>query len=169
MGFRRGIVGLSVPCMMASGTIAIAQPPAVVTTPPVARPPTGEAPDSNSDPRYAAEDIAHGAVLCTWSLMLGVKAVGEKCHAREDDSFASALAGAIADMDRFIAANGTPRTAALAAQAREVSTTLKREDICTPDGERLYEIVRSRGPAALREAVARMLAVPRPPVMNPCV
>jgi len=126
-------------------------------------------PTFQTEPRYAVEDAEHGAVLCTWMIVVEMKATSEKCHASESPAIDAALADTLSDIHRFVAANSPTTVSEIQAQATQRIAQAKTEDICSGDGEQMYQAIRARGAPALRQSTARMLAVPRPPVMNPCL
>ncbi len=118
----------------------------------------------------------HGAVLCSWEMMVGLKAAADICFPQEFTEVSELLGEAIAAYDTFIVANSlTPVTKAdLEARAEERARRLKaggqaclnmRRDLLEPFAERL----KTRSRAEVMRSVAEALSVPRPPVMNPCL
>jgi hypothetical protein len=114
-----------------------------------------------------------GAVLCTWSIYLSVQAETAAC-ALSRRPVDDAIDQAIVAIDEFILANSSlhptraklenfKRNAAASAVsgARRLGQQFcKREDL---------EMFRSPSPEKIQAGVKALLAVPREPVMNPCL
>jgi hypothetical protein len=45
------------------------------------------------------EDMAHGAVLCAWSIYIAIKETGSRCFPDEDSAFKAALDASLARID----------------------------------------------------------------------
>ncbi|MBA2919943.1 hypothetical protein [Sphingomonas sp. CGMCC 1.13658] len=125
-------------------------------------------PNAQTDPKFFREDAENGAVLCSWMINLEMKAIGEKCHP-DDKDIDAALGDALRDIHAFIAANSSTSQAEIEAAARQRIEMAKREAICVGDGENMYQLLHREGAREIRERTAKMLAVPRPPVLNPCL
>ena len=115
-----------------------------------------------------------GAVLCIWSIYLTVQARVATCGlARRpvDD----AIDKAIVTIDEFVLSNFSlrPTRPMLEDFKRRASESelnsmrrLDQKKIC--EGRDL-EVFRSLGPDKIRETIQSLLALPREPVMNPCL
>jgi hypothetical protein len=115
-----------------------------------------------------------GAVLCAWSIYLSVQAETAACGLTRrpvDD----AIDEAIVAIDEFILANSSlhPTRAMLEdfkhrAAESELSFARQRglQKVC--EGRDL-EFLRNPSPDQIRASVKELLAVPREPVMNPCL
>jgi len=125
-------------------------------------------------PRQFERDNGAGAVLCAWSIYLSVQAETAACGlARRpvDD----AIDEAIVAIDEFIMANSSlhPTRAALEAfkrRAAESDLNLARrlglQKACVSE---TLEHFRRPSPDQIQSSVKALLAVPREPVMNPCL
>jgi hypothetical protein len=51
------------------------------------------------------EDVAHGAVLCAWSIYIAIKETGSRCFADDDPDLKAALDASIARIDQSIIDN----------------------------------------------------------------
>jgi hypothetical protein len=126
-------------------------------------------------PRQFEQDKSGaGAVLCAWSIYQAVRTETQACGlARRpvDD----AIDAAIAAIDEFILTNSSlhPTRATLEdfkrrAAEQELSglRQLGLQKFCEVSS---VEIWRSRRPEEIQASVKSLLAVPREPVMNPCL
>ena len=124
-------------------------------------------------PRQFEQDKSGaGAVLCSWALYLSIQAQTAACglSRRPTDD---AIDQAIAAIDEFILANSSlhPTRAALDTFKREATASdreraSRETQFCTrPDLERF----RSINPERIQAGVKALLAVPREPIMNPCL
>jgi uncharacterized short protein YbdD (DUF466 family) len=113
--------------------------------------------------------MAHGAVLCAWSIYIAIKETGSRCFANEDPEFKAALDDSIARIDQFITDNA-PMTGEQFQRYKQHATDFTNSfDVCSRDYKMMYEAMRKAGPNEIRDSTARMLAVPRKPAMNPCL
>jgi hypothetical protein len=129
----------------------------------------------------------HGAVLCAWQIYLVAAEVGEMCFPGEDAPLKEVLRESIDEMDAFIIANG-PATADQIAEAKRrvhemtglsqlIARAREREPgtpICRSEAFRdvvdfVYERMRKQDTQTLRSEIAQLLAVPRKPVLSPCL
>ncbi len=113
------------------------------------------------------ENDPQGAVLCIWGLYLELTATVSVCklpRTATDD----AMDAAIVSMDAFIKENSSlhPTTEMLEDfKARATAHVTASSRVClNPD----ITAFRAASPQDIREGTARLLAVPREPVMNPC-
>jgi hypothetical protein len=121
-------------------------------------------------PVNQAEDMKHGAVLCTWGIFEGVRQAGERCFAGKDPEFQAALGQSMSRIDAFIIANAPATPADLEARRKAVLAEAGTTDICkSPAAVYFYQALRDRGPASLKTMTDELLAVPRHPEMNPCM
>jgi hypothetical protein len=123
--------------------------------------------------QFQTDTSGAGAVLCVWSIYLSVQAQTAACSLPRrpvDD----AIDQAIAAIDDFILANSSlhPTKAMVDAfkhdvAASEVSGARRfKPDFCKgPD----LEHFRSPAPEQIQASVKALLAIPREPVMNPCL
>lgn len=118
--------------------------------------------------QFEADRSGAGAVLCAWSIYLTVQHYTKSCdlvRGPADD----AIDEAIVAIDDFILANSSlhPSRVALEAFKRrsETEATATRNFCANRDIEQFRHVE----PEALRQSVAKLLAVPREPVMNPCL
>jgi hypothetical protein len=118
----------------------------------------------------------HGAVLCAWEIIVGMKTVMDVCFPGEFPEASSLLGEEIEALDDFIVANSvTPMTKAdLRARFDERLRDVKpgsgtcravRQGFIEP----LAALLQSTPRAEVRRKFDQTLAVPRPPVMNPCL
>jgi hypothetical protein len=125
-------------------------------------------------PRQYEADHGGGAVLCVWAIELSIQAQTKACGLTRrpvDDAFDEAIAA----MDEFIMANSSlhPTRAMLEDFKRRATESELRmlrqrglEQACAnPD----LEHFRSMRPDEVRASTKALLAVPREPVMNPCL
>lgn len=125
-------------------------------------------------PRQFEHDKGAGAVLCIWSLYLTVQAETAACGlARRpvDD----AIDAAIVAIDEFILANSSlrPTRAMLNGFKRRAADShlnfARRHGMAKSCGSRDIEHFRKADPDQIRASTMALLAVPREPVMNPCL
>lgn len=118
----------------------------------------------------------HGAVLCAWEITVGIKTAIDVCFPGEFTELASLLDEEIGMLDDFIVANSlTPVTKAkLQARLGERRGRIEpgsnhcrtmRQSFIEP----LVAHLQSTSRAELRRQIDQTLAVPRPPVMIPCL
>ena len=124
--------------------------------------------------QFEFDKSGKGAVLCVWSIYLSVQAKTSACGLprRPTDD---AMDEAIAAMDEFILSNSSlhPTREMLEdfkrkAVAPDISMARRNgiEKVCeSADLERF----RSISPEKIRTSAKELLAVPREPVMNPCL
>jgi len=122
--------------------------------------------------QFEADKSGAGAVLCAWSIYLSVQAQTTACALprRPTDD---AIDQAIIAIDEFILANSSlhPTKSMLEdfkhnAAASEVSGARRGPKFCTNQD---LERFRSLSPEKIQASVKALLAVPREPVMNPCL
>jgi hypothetical protein len=123
-------------------------------------------------PRQFERDQGAGAVLCIWSIYLTVQTDTAACgwpRQPADD----AIDEAIAVIDEFILANSSlhPTSAMLEdfkrrAAESHLSFVRRRGRSCE---SRDVEHFRSSSPDQIKASIKTLLAVPREPVMNPCL
>lgn len=125
-------------------------------------------------PRQFQADTGAGAVLCVWSLYLTVQAETAACAMTRlpvDD----AIDQAIAAIDEFILANSSlrPTRAMLDDFKRRVAEShlnfAGRHGMARSCGSRDIERFRTASPDQVQASIKALLAVPREPVMNPCL
>ena len=114
------------------------------------------------------EDLKHGAVLCSWSIYLAVRAIGDICYPQEDKKFRNTLDQEIARIDKFIMDN-TPATPDDLEILRQRLTFQYPASVCNGDGRKFYEMLRNLGSEKMHQSVTKLLSVPRKPAMNPCL
>lgn len=122
------------------------------------------------------DNSGHGAIYCTWEIIVGTKVAADVCFPGEFSELSSLLGEEIEALNLFILANSlTPITKAdLQARFDERVLRIKpgsnscgtvRRDFIVPFNAQL----RSKSRAELKREFDETLAVPRPPVMNPCL
>jgi hypothetical protein len=117
----------------------------------------------------------HGAVLCAWHIYLRVKDIGESCLSDEQSDFKQLLAQSVEKIEAFIMANGPASQKEIdEARARIRADTAMFQhrlgyEVCRPAERDLYRHVEAQGLSAMRDYITKLLAVPRKPVMNPCL
>ncbi len=126
-------------------------------------------PNFQTNPYFAKIDSERGAVLCHWMIMVSVKAVGEKCHAGENQAIDNAIQQSLTDINIFVAANSNRKKEDLEADTLAQLSSAKQLSVCTGDGEAFYQLLTSQGPDGIKASTQHMLEIPRPPVMNPCL
>lgn len=124
--------------------------------------------------QFKEDKSGAGAVLCAWSIYLSVQAEAAAC-ALPRRPVDDAMDQAVVAIDEFILANSSlhPSKGALENFKRDVAVSAiaaarrgygsqfcKREDL---------EYFRSLSPEKIQTSVKALLAVPREPVMNPCL
>ncbi|KWV59212.1 hypothetical protein AS156_31535 [Bradyrhizobium macuxiense] len=122
--------------------------------------------------QFEVDKSGAGAVLCAWSLYLSIQAKTAACALprRPTDE---AIDQAIVAIDQFILENSSlhPTKEALEAFKRNAATFSLRALNSQPQlcqGSDLDHF-RSIDPEKIRAGVKALLAVPREPVMNPCL
>ncbi len=125
--------------------------------------------------QFEYDKSGQGAVLCVWTIYLSVKSHTAACGlARRpvDD----AIDNAIAKIDEFIITNSSlrPSRAALEdfkrrAAEQELKALGGQKTYCEGPGARDIEGFRSTSADEVQKSVTALLAVPREPVMNPCL
>jgi hypothetical protein len=123
--------------------------------------------------QFETDKSGAGAVLCLWSIYLSIRAQTAAC-ALPRRPVDDAMDQAIGAMDDFILANSSlhPTKAMLEAFKRDAAAATVegarqgRPQFCkSPDLEKF----RSTAPEKVLANVKAALAVPREPVMNPCL
>jgi hypothetical protein len=126
-----------------------------------------------SRPLFEGDTSGRGAVLCVWSIYLIVRARAAACGlAREpiDD----AIDEGIDAMEVFIMANSSQHPTremleAFKRRATESDLAVARRDPKTMCQHSLVVDLRKTNPDQFRERTKWMLAIPRQPLMNPCL
>ncbi len=128
-------------------------------------------PNFQTDPKFAKIDSERGAVLCIWMFVIEAKATSEKCHVGENEGTDEALAKSLDDIQAFVVANSDSSTSDFSAATRARIEKSKLENICEPDGysEKFYQSMIAGGPKGIQEWTQKLLEIPRPPVLNPCL
>ncbi|MEJ0076978.1 MAG: hypothetical protein WDO17_16340 [Alphaproteobacteria bacterium] len=121
------------------------------------------------------EPDPHGAVLCSWHIYLMMKNWGDTCFPSERTEFKLALSEAIEKIEAFIMASSpaTQRDIERARSKMSSDTAASRRrlgrDACTALDKERYRYSEAQGASAIRDDITKLLAVPRKPVMNPCL
>jgi hypothetical protein len=124
--------------------------------------------------QFETDKTGNGAVLCTWSVYLGIQAETKVCELKRrptDD----AMDEAIVAIDEFILANSSlrPTRAALEEFKRRAAESdianARRQGLQAHCSRSDLERFRSIDPDQIRASVKKLLEVPREPVMNPCI
>ncbi|MBC2777453.1 hypothetical protein H6P80_07440 [Parasphingopyxis sp. GrpM-11] len=129
-------------------------------------------PTAQSNPEYTRIDSERGAVLCSWMIVTEMRALHRRCHADEPPELTSSLDRSLDRFHTFIVANSDDTRDALEARvASRLAEVDAEEGVCAPDGEaeRFYQLFISQGATGIDEMTEFALAVPRPPVLNPCL
>jgi hypothetical protein len=121
-------------------------------------------------PRQLEQDKGAGAVLCSWSIYLSIQARTAACKLPRTETD-DAIDDAIAAMDEFILANSSlhPTPAMLDDFKRRNLSNLDRFPSKSHCQDRLITVFRNKPADEIRAATKAFLAVPREPVMNPCL
>ncbi|MGE3623736.1 MAG: hypothetical protein AB7H77_07700 [Bdellovibrionales bacterium] len=135
--------------------------------------PALRAQELNNDPQ--------GAVLCTWTKYVELISYGTVCGFDADTGLQPVLADAIARMDKFITENSGITQSQLNEKKNLVLIHQKEEAArATPNDLAkacsgldsfiggAYLKLKDTDPEQIRAGIARLLAVPRKPVMEPC-
>ena len=123
-------------------------------------------------PRQFEFDNDKGAVLCAYAIYVDVQAETAFCKV-ERTPVDDAIDRAVLNMEDFIVANSSlhPTRAALEEFRRNAAASYVRD--ATARGRLCHspeiEAFRHQEPEKIRTGVAALLAVPREPVMNPCL
>lgn len=124
--------------------------------------------------QFKEDKSGAGSVLCVWSLYLSVQALTAAC-ALPRRPVDDAIDRAIVAIDEFILANSSlhPTRSMLEQFKREAAegevSSVRRwrgPEFCKNDD---FELFRSPAPKKIEEGVKELLAVPREPVINPCL
>lgn len=124
-----------------------------------------------------------GAVTCLWELYIVMAAVLDVCALEQDQGLREELAAGIGRINGFIADNSLwPATvaeveaaaAARFARSRDEGLAVPsemRQQVCAPGeaGNPLVAGLRSSERAGLKAEIDKLISVPRPPMMNPCM
>ena len=125
-------------------------------------------------PRQFERDTGGGAVLCAWSIYLSVRTQTSACALSRQPAD-DAIEEAITAIDGFIMANSSlhPTHDMLEDFKRRAEESELRharqtgmQKYCENE---LARHLRSGSPDQIRASVKQLLAVPREPVMNPCL
>jgi hypothetical protein len=124
----------------------------------------------------------HGAVLCAWSLYIALGVTLEACGKRQEDELRQHLAAAIDEINNFIVSNSLTAVTKEEVESRVLQTRaahwrriaavsaaeVKRS--CTSgDAARMIAGFSVQRAEERRGALEKLLSVPRPPVLNPCL
>lgn len=131
---------------------------------------------TNGVSTLAIDQSGRGAVLCAQGIYVGLHAGLSLCHPEEREWIAE-LSEALDRIDTFVATNGqdsaTPwRSLSAKEQARAETTLGNLTAICRQANPSLMEWLdglKKNGHGRFHAEVDRMLAVPRLPVMAPCL
>lgn len=119
-----------------------------------------------------SDNTGHGAVLCMWGVMSGLRYAGEQCHAHEDATFRQALSTSVARIEAFILRNAhhPAFTQTNLDERRRIGLEQLRAQgpVCTGYAEEAYRKMRTLGPAMIERSTEDLLSIPREPVMAPC-
>lgn len=122
------------------------------------------------------DESGAGAVMCTWAIDDGVRRSLADCPSDRFPALRADLDRDVPAIERFIVANSpVPVTvAALHAEAEALHTTAAASEpasaLCTAGAAGGFVgALDALGPEGRRAAVDRLLAVPRWPVLNPCL
>lgn len=133
-------------------------------------------PNYQTDPAYARIDRERGAVLCSWLILTELKAIHQQCHAAESPDIERALDRSLERFHTFIVANSAETRERLEAavadrlsEARAEAEAHRDAEICAGDVEEFYRFFTRGGADGVDEWTERTLAVPRPPVLDPCL
>ena len=109
-------------------------------------------------------------------ILTELKAIHQQCHADDSPEIASALDRSLERFHTFIVANSDETRdqleAAVAQRLSEAQSEAEARggaEICAGDGEEFYRTFTQNGAAGVDEWTEHSLAVPRPPVLNPCL
>lgn len=118
----------------------------------------------------------HGAVLCAWEIVVGMKTVADVCFPGEFSEASTVLGEVIEAYDDFIVANSLTPVTKAELQARFEERRLRAQPssgICRTVRraflEPLAAELKSKSRAEVKAAYSQTIAAPRPPVMNPCL
>lgn len=128
------------------------------------------------------DNSGHGAVMCVWSVYVQLSVALDICDSTPDPVAKAALSDAIGQMDEFIIKNSLTPVSQAELDARKASerskgltaiSGLSKEDAsrrCASGNiSRMLAAIGTTTAGKLKAEIANLLAVPRPPVMNPCL
>lgn len=122
------------------------------------------------------DDSGHGAVLCIAMINASLKAYADTCEPEGGEEISVALGESLADIAKFSGQNGDRSEAEYTtfinsyyeremAEARE-----KGKEYCSSSAAtEFYAPMAKAKVEDIRKATAKMLSVPRKPLMNPCL
>jgi hypothetical protein len=125
--------------------------------------------DFQTDPYFAKIDNERGAVLCSWLIVIDLKATSETCHQGRNQPLDDALQKSLDDITSFVVANSSRKAEEFKASTSLQLSLAKAEAICTGDATEFYKNFTSSGEKGIHEWTSKLLEIPRPPVMNPCL
>jgi hypothetical protein len=155
--------------MMASPAISYITTQSQPIDIPKENPPTNLA--FQTDPNFAAEDQKNGAVGCMHLIAISLKAYGEICRPSNKE-VNQAFGQSIDQMNKFIAANSDQELSSVQSAAQQQLENYMRRDkkaSCTDSAGEMYELFATSGSTGILEWSNKVTAIPRPPVMNPCL
>jgi hypothetical protein len=121
-------------------------------------------------PKPDPEDLKRGAVLCVWQIYAFIREFGATCHPFEDADVRDQIARSVERMEEFIVINGHPGPNYISSWEQRFHDSGKNKDICkSKDAEQMYRAFVKLTPAEIKDKTDFLLAVPRMPVMNPCL
>jgi hypothetical protein len=121
-------------------------------------------------PKPAPEDLKRGAVLCVWQIYAFIREFGATCHPFEDAEVRDQITRSVERMEEFIVINGHPGPNYISSWEQRFHDAGKNKDICkSKDAEQMYRAFAKSTPAEISNKTDFLLAVPRMPVMNPCL
>ncbi|WP_050422488.1 hypothetical protein [Bradyrhizobium tropiciagri] len=121
--------------------------------------------------QFEVDKTGAGAVLCAWSIYLSIQAQTAAC-ARSRQPADDAIDQAIIAIDQFILENSSlhPTKEALEAFKRRAAAAggdaSRQPQLCQRHD---FDRLRSMAPEEIQASVRALLAIPREPVMNPCL
>ena len=114
------------------------------------------------------------AIQCAWQIYADLKVVADFCYPESELELKEDLTAAVEDLKSFIVANSLTPVARkdldawVQTRAQKLAGRPRTEATTTYCRDHLGDFQKD-GREKRRADVAKMLAVPRPPVMNPCL
>jgi hypothetical protein len=124
----------------------------------------------SADAKPNREDMKRGAVLCVWQIYAFIREFGSTCHPFEDADVRDEIARSVDRMEQFIVINGQPDPNYISTWEQRFRDTGKNKDICkSKAAEQMYKGFIKSTPAEIKDKTDFLLAVPRRPMLNPCL
>jgi hypothetical protein len=121
-------------------------------------------------PKPDPEDLKRGAVLCAWQIYAVIREFGTTCHPSEDADVMAEIARSVDRIEQFIIINGHPDANYISTWEQRFHDNGKNKGFCkSKDAEQMYQAFAKSTPAEIKDKTDFLLAVPRMPVMNPCL